>query len=196
MRLPTDTVLLLIDWQVAITDDAWGELNNPHGLARAADLLTFWRLNGLRIVHVRHDSLDPGSPYRPGQPGNAFLPVMAPIDGETVVAKNTNSAFIGGDLEQALERLGTSDLVASGVLTQNSLEATVRHGGNLGYQMVVAADACRASAKRDLAGRLWSAEEVHQLSLANLDGEYARISDSEAIFKSLLRSLARRTKPR
>ena len=75
-----------------------------------------WRsgaLTGLPIVHIRHDSLEPASPYRPGQPGNAFLPALAPLAGESVVAKVTNSAFIDGRLVEALDRIGTSDLVVS-----------------------------------------------------------------------------------
>jgi hypothetical protein len=35
--------------------------------------------------------------------------------------------------------------------------------------------ACFTFARRDWRGRVWTAEEVHALSLSNLHGEYARI---------------------
>jgi len=42
----------------------------------------------------------------------------------------------------------------------------------------VVADACWAVDKVDLRGRRWPAEDVHALSLAHLEGEYARIVDA------------------
>jgi nicotinamidase-related amidase len=74
-----------------------------------------------------------------------------------------------------------SDRVVCGVLTHNSVEATVRHAGNLGYRVLVPGDACRACAITDLTGRLWPAEDVHQLSLAVMHGEYATVTDTAAL---------------
>ena len=192
MRLTNDTALILIDFQQAILSPRWGHLNNPDAVVAASLLLLHWRLHGMPVVHIRHNSAEPGSNYAPGQPGNAFIPALAPIAGESVVAKETNSAFVGTGLEAELERQGISDLVVAGVLTQNSVEATVRHAGNLGYRVYLAADACRASEKNDLTGKLWPAEDVHQMSLANLQGEYAEVSTVEALIASSLKSLARR----
>jgi nicotinamidase-related amidase len=178
MRLPCDAALLLIDLQQAIADPVFGPRNNPGAEANVAALLAAWRRENLPIVHVRHDSTEPASPYRPDAPGHAFLPQALPRDGETIIGKSVNSAFIGTELEAALDALGATTLVVCGVLTNNSLEATVRHGGNLGYRIFVVADASWAVEKRDLSGRLWSAEDVHALSLANMQGEYAAVLDT------------------
>jgi nicotinamidase-related amidase len=178
MRLPCDAALLLIDLQQAIADPVFGPRNNPGAEANVAALLAAWRRENLPIVHVRHDSTEPASPYRPDAPGHAFLPQALPRDGETIIGKSVNSAFIGTELEAALDALGATTLVVCGVLTNNSLEATVRHGGNLGYRIFVVADASWAVEKRDLSGRLWSAEDVHALSLANMQGEYAAVVDT------------------
>ena len=104
-----------------------------------------------------------------------------PRPDETVVAKNTNSAFIGTGLDERLSGIGATTLVICGVLTHNSLEATVRHAGNLGYRVFVPADACWAVEVRDRTGRLWPAEDVHQLSLAVMDGEYATVTEAAAL---------------
>ena len=78
------------------------------------------------------------------------------------------------------------------MLTNNSLEATVRHGGNLGYRIFVVADACWAVDKRDLSGRLWPAADVHALSLANMQGEYAEVVDSATTLRAAAMANARR----
>jgi nicotinamidase-related amidase len=178
MRIPHDTVLLIIDVQMAIDDPIWGPRNNAGAEDRISALLAAWREAGFPIIHIRHDSNEPRSPYRPDQPGNGFKPQAMPAEGETVVAKQTNSAFIGTHLDKALTILGCTTLVVCGVLTPNSLEATVRHAGNLGYRVFVPEDACWAVDKRDLKGRLWPAQDVHDLSLAHMDGEYARVVDT------------------
>jgi nicotinamidase-related amidase len=178
MRLPLDAALLVVDVQKAIDDPKWGRRNNPNAERAIAALLATWRAEGLPIVHIRHDSTEPGSPYAPGSPGHAFKAEARPLDGETIIGKSARSAFVGTRLEEALDALGATTLVVCGVLTHNSLEATARHGGDLGYRVFVVADACWAVDVRDLEGRLWLAEDVHALSLAHLDGEYAEVVGS------------------
>jgi len=70
MRLPIDATLILIDLQKAIDDPRWGPRNNPDAEAFVAALLAAWREANMPIVHVRHDSTEPASPYRPGSPGS------------------------------------------------------------------------------------------------------------------------------
>ena len=174
MRLPADTVLIVIDVQEAIDDPRWGPRNNPQAEANIAALIAAWRAEDLPIVHVRHDSVDPASPYAPDGPGHRFKPCAAPLPGEAVLAKNANSAFVGTALEEMLDDLGATTLVVCGVLTPNSVEATARHAGNLGRHRFVVEDVC-LGARQDLRGRHWPAEDVHALSLAHLEGEYASI---------------------
>ncbi len=149
----------------------------------------------MTVIHIRHDSIEPESPYAPEAPGNAFKPEAMPLAGELVVPKRTHSAFIDGALEAALDALGATHLMMCGVLTNNSLEASVRHAGDLGYRVFVAADACWAVERRDGAERIWAAEEVHRHALANLRGEYAEITTSgQAIAAAQLAAQRRRAK--
>ncbi len=174
--------LVVVDVQIAIDDPKWGPRNNIGAETTIAQLLTTWRGAGLPVLHVRHDSADPTSPYRPGQRGNDFKPEATPLWNEPVVAKQTNSAFIGTDLADQLEATGCDSVVYVGVITNNSLETTVRMSGNLGFRSVVVADGCWTVDKVDLRGRRWSAEDVHALALANMHDEYATVvSASQAI---------------
>jgi len=177
--------LLLIDLQKAVDHPSWGPRNNPGAERTVARLLAAWRARSLPIIHVRHDSNEPASTYRPGQPGHAFKEEATPLPGEPVVAKRTNSAFVGTDLEARLRAAGCRTLVVAGVATSNSVEATVRMAGNLGFRTHLVADACFTFARQDWSGRSRSADEVHDMSLANLDGEYCTVVRSDAVLAAL-----------
>lgn len=175
------TALLIIDVQAAIDAPSWGRRGQPEAEANIALLLSAWRGRGWPIFHIRHDSIEPESPYRPGQPGHAFKPDVTPRDGETVVAKQTNSALIGTDLADRLSAGGHQCLVVTGVLLENSVDATVRMAGNLGYRVLLPADATASIDRCDRNGRHWPAEDVHALFLSILDGEYATVTDTQSI---------------
>jgi nicotinamidase-related amidase len=179
-------VLLLIDLQNAIDDTAWrlyGDRNNPEADENIAKLLRAWRGKYRPVIHIRHDSRSPGSPYRPNQIGNEFKHFAAPHPGETIMPKQTNSAFIGTALEAILRSSGQQTLVVCGVITNNSVEATVRMAGNLGFETYLAADACYTFPRLDWNGQLWSAEQVHNLSLANLNGEYCTVLNTAQVLE-------------
>lgn len=183
--LPQNAVLMVIDLQKAIDHPSWGRRNNPDCEKVVARLLAAWRARRMPIVHIRHDSLEPSSTYRPGQAGHAFKPETAPLAGEPVIGKETPSAFVGTGLEAWLRDRDYRTLVITGVVTSNSVETTARMAGCLGFETYVVADGCFTVDKRDLAGELHPAELVHALSLANLDGEYATVIESADLLGAL-----------
>ena len=173
-----DAALLIIDLQQAIDDPRWaadGPRNNPDAETNVARLLDTWRRHGALVVHIRHDSDEPNSTYRPGQVGNTFKPEATPLPGETVIAKRVQSAFVDPALGERLAQAGVTHLAVCGVITNNSVETTVRHAANLGYEVTLIEDACFTFARRDARGAHRSAEDVHAMSLANLDGEYCGV---------------------
>jgi nicotinamidase-related amidase len=171
--------------QKAIDHPSWGDRNNPDAERNIAALLEAWRTTGRRVYHIRHDSTEPTSHYRPGQPGHDFKPEAQPAAGETIIAKRVNSAFIGTDLESRLRAAGHTTLVVVGVITNNSVEATVRMAGNLGFRTLLAEDAVFTFGRRDWHGQFRSADEVHAMSLANLDGEYCTVYRTAEILAAL-----------
>jgi len=183
-RLPATAALLIIDVQRAMEQASWGgPRNNPQAEANIVRLLTAWRASGRPVYHVRHESTLPDSPYRPGQVGNDFKPEVAPKPGEAVIGKRTNSAFIGTDLETRLRAAGHETLVVTGVRTNNSVEATARMAGNLGFRAHVVSDATATVDMTGLDGRRWPAAEVHAMALANMSGEYATVIDTETALR-------------
>lgn len=165
--------LLVVDAQAAIDDPRWGRRNNPDAERTIGSLLAAWRAEGAPVVHVHHLPTDPNSTFQGA--GSATKPEALPLDGEWVVWKSKPSAFAATSLVRLLETAGIDRLAICGFVTENSVEATARSAGTLGYRTQVIADACATFDKRDLDGRLWRAEEVHALSLANLSAEYAKI---------------------
>ncbi|MCU1718482.1 cysteine hydrolase family protein [Pseudomonas sp. 5P_3.1_Bac2] len=175
--------LILIDMQRCMAEPAAGARNNPQAEHNIALLLNAWRQAGAPVVHVRHMSRTPGSVFWPGQPGAEFQHALQPLDSEHVVEKNVPDAFIQSGLERWLRVRSISAVVLVGVSTNNSVEASARSAGNLGFSTYVAADATFAFAKTDYNGLLRSAEDVHAMALANLDGEYATVLSTEQLLR-------------
>lgn len=170
--------LLIIDQQQGMQAPHLGPRNNPAAETRMAELLGHWRARNWPLVHVRHISRSPTSVFAPGQAGVLFQPAFEPRPGEAVFEKNVPDAFALSGLERWLRVRTIERLVIVGVASENSVESTARSAGNLGFHAWVAHDACYTFAKADFDGRSRSAEEVHAMAMANLQGEYAHVLGS------------------
>jgi nicotinamidase-related amidase len=177
--------LLIIDMQKGMRDPAAGRRNNLQAEEFIARLLGAWRNVGAPIVHIRHISRTPGSLFWPGQAGVEFQEELKPQGTEHVVEKNVPCAFTNSGLERWLRVRGITALVIVGVSTNNSVEATARSAGNLGFRTKVVSDATCAFDKADYEGVRRTAAEVHAMSLANLDGEYAQILSTEQVLREV-----------
>lgn len=177
--------LIIVDMQLAMLESSAGARNNPQAEEAIATTLRAWRDAKAPIVHVRHISRTPGSPFWPGQTGVEFQKELQPLSTEHVVEKNVPDAFINSGLERWLRVRGVDVVAIVGVSTNNSVEATARTAGNLGFKTYVAADATIAFAKPDYNGVMRSAEDVHAMALANLDGEYAKVVTAAELRSSL-----------
>ena len=168
--------LIIIDMQKGMASPAAGERNNPQAEVQIGALLQRWRELDAIVVHVRHVSTTPGSLFWPGQAGVEFQEALAPLGNAHVLEKNVPCAFVNTGLERWLRVRSVEAVVIVGVSTNNSVEASARTAGNLGFATEVVADATFAFAKTDYAGNRRSADEVHAMALANLEGEYAAVT--------------------
>lgn len=177
------TALLIIDMQQCMSKAVIPERNNPEAEARIQELLSAWRLANWPVIHLHHISREANSGFRPSQAGAAFQSEFEPRADEAIFEKNRPDAFCNTGLERWLHVRGIQDLVIAGVSTNNSVEATARSAGNLGFTTYVVANACFTFPKLDYHGVLRSADEVHAMSLANLADEYAEIITSSDLLK-------------
>lgn len=169
------TLLLPVDMQQAFDAPPWPRRWNANVDANGLALLDAWRTAARPIIHIRHDSVQPGSSLGPGAPGNAFRPGFEPLDGEPLVTKSVNSAFIGTDLELRLKRLGAKHIVTFGISTDMCVSTTIRTGANLGWDMILVPDACDCFDLPDGNGGIIPAEEVQRAHVATLAFEFCRI---------------------
>jgi nicotinamidase-related amidase len=187
MMKPTNTALLLIDIQKGFDDLSYwgGARNNPDAEKNASRILHAWRANGLPVFHIKHNSDDPKSKLVVGQPGNDIMDIVKPLASEPVISKNVNSAFIGTDLKERLDKLKITSLVMVGLTTDHCVSTSVRMAGNLGYQVQLISDATATFDKVSPSGEKLSADLLHQAHLTSLHNEFATVVTTQEIIKSL-----------
>jgi len=188
MRLPiASTVLLVIDVQRAFDEwEAEGkQRNNPVAVERIGELLAAFRARRGHVIHVRHASRNPGSRFHPDRPGYAVKAEARELPGETVIVKHVNSSFIGTELEDRLRRLGIVNVVIVGATTSHCVESTTRMTGNLGFQAKLVRDATWTFDQIGVDGERYSADQVHAMTLANLNEEFAEIVTTADVISAL-----------
>ncbi|MBX2829806.1 MAG: cysteine hydrolase [Rhodospirillales bacterium] len=178
----SQTALILIDWQQGFDDfDYWGNRNNPDAEINGEKLLSHWRKTGQPIFHVKHDSTEPKSRLYPDNAGNKIKAALAPIKDEPVYGKNVNSAFIGTSFEADLRARGISKLVLCGLTTDHCVNTTTRMAGNLGFDAIIASDACATFDRHLPDGRVFKADLVHDVALSSLNEEFAAVKTVDQI---------------
>lgn len=183
--LPETAALLVIDVQDGMDDPSRPPRNNPDAEANMARLLAAWRAAGQPCIHVRHDSLDPDSPFAPGAAGNAIKQAVAPLPGESLFVKHVNSAFIGTDMEARLRDAGINMLVIAGLVANYCVETTARMAGNLGFDTWVVGDATAANDRPGPNGTIYPAALVHAMALMNLHEEFATITTTDEMIAAI-----------
>lgn len=170
-----DAVLLPVDLQRGFDEPSWPCRWNRAVDANGLALLAAFRAAERPIIHIRHDSIEPGSTLRPGTDGNRYRQGFGPRPGEAEVSKSVNSAFIGTDLDLRLRRLGARTIVVFGISTDMCVSTTIRTGDNLGWRMILVADACDCFDLPDGKGGTIGAETVHAVHVATLGFEFCEV---------------------
>ncbi|GHH35985.1 cysteine hydrolase family protein [Streptomyces candidus] len=172
-----DTALVVVDVQQGLEEsEHWGRRNNPAADAHIETLLDVWQTTGRPVVLVRHDSVEPLSPLRPGQPGNGFKGYVEERRGlgagpQLLVTKTVNSAFYGTpDLDAWFRASGITRFVVVGIQTNMCVETTARMGGNLGYEVLFALDATYTFDLEGPFGWRQSADELARATAVTLHG--------------------------
>jgi nicotinamidase-related amidase len=72
------------------------------------------------------------------------------------------------------------------MMTDQCVSATARMAGNLGFDTYVASDATATFDRYSpVTSRHFAAEEMHDVELASLSGEFATIADTESLLRAV-----------
>jgi nicotinamidase-related amidase len=165
---PSRTAVVIMDYQVGIVE---GYAGDPEAtVVRAAAVLRAARTAGIPVVHVRAGT----PPYDVDEGPGRIRPEVAPLPGETVLTKTRTGAFTTTGLDVLLRRDGRDTVVLLGVATSGCVLTTVRGAADLGYGIVVVADACD---DRDA--------EVHRVLTTKVYPRQATVVSAEAFAAAL-----------
>lgn len=174
-----DSILILIDIQNEYLDGPIALPGANAAVAQAADLLARARKAGAKIIHVAHKG-GKGSLFDREAHRGAIVDAVAPVTGEAVVEKPRPNSFSGTNLADVIGAPG-APLIMIGFMTHMCVSSTARAALDLGYQTVIAADAC---ATRDLPrpdGGVIDAESLHVAELAALSDRFAGVFKASEI---------------
>jgi nicotinamidase-related amidase len=144
------TTLVLIDIQNDYFPGGRMELEGPLEAAyQARRLLDLFRGHHWPTVHIQHVSTRPGATFfLPETEGIQLHSTIAPLPGETILVKHFPNSFRETSLLDTLKGWEVERLVICGMMTHMCVDATTRAAADLGYPLLLVADAC---ATRDLA---------------------------------------------
>jgi nicotinamidase-related amidase len=178
--------LIIIDVQQGFEDKKWGKRNNPNAEENIYRLLKIWREKKWPIIHVQHISTNPHSPLSANSKGVLFKEIVKPLDGEVVIQKKVNSAFIGTNLEQYLKEHDINNVVITGLTTPHCVSTTTRMSGNLGFNTYLISDATAAFGLKGPDDVYYDADQIHHISLATLHGEFATVLTTKELIEQII----------
>ena len=180
-----NTALLIIDIQNDYFPGGKMELVEPLATARKAyGLLQCFREHQGHHVHIQHIATRPGATFfLPGDRGTDIHDAVAHFEGEPLVQKHYPNSFRGTELLDLLRGWEIGRVVVCGMMTHMCVDATARAAADLGFELIVASDAC---ATRDLSfdGTSIPANHVHKAFLAALKS-YGQVLTTEEILTHL-----------
>jgi len=181
----TKTALLSIDVQQGFKDASWGSRNNPDAEQNIALLMSECRQQNIPVIHIKHCSTEANSTLNPNHPGNAYQPEGTPLNGEKQFDKCVNSAFIGTGLEAYLHEHDINTLIIVGLTTDHCVSTSTRMAGNLGFTVTLVSDATATFDRTGHDDVHYSAEQIHHIHLASLNGEFCTVQSTEQVLAAI-----------
>jgi nicotinamidase-related amidase len=144
-----------------------------------------FRAQGIDVVHARIACLlDDGrdrslSQKMPGwnnvlmprsTEASRIIPELAPLTGEIVVTKTTDSALTGTNLRLVLSNMGIRNVVVTGIYTDQCVSSTVRSLADESFNVVVIEDCCAAGS-----------DELHHKELEIINMIYCHVLTSSEL---------------
>lgn len=99
-----------------------------------------------------------------------FVPELTPTDDDIVVIKTTDSALTGTNLRLMLRNMEITDVIATGIFTDQCVSSTVRSLADESFGVVVVDDCCAAAT-----------DQLHRNELEIINMIYCHVVSSEEL---------------
>ncbi|WP_374702552.1 cysteine hydrolase family protein [Bacillus sp. M6-12] len=178
--------LIIIDVQKFFLNPKWGKRNNTNAEKNMLMLLSKWREGKRPVIFIQHISNTPPETWSDHErESRAFKEGFEPLPHEPVFQKTVNSAFIGTELEKCLREMNVPQVVIVGLTTNHCVETTTRMAGNLGFSPYLVSDATATHDRVGPDGRLYLAQDIHDMTMVNLHEEFASIINTSDLLELL-----------
>lgn len=137
-------------------------------LQSISNALNYFRKNELPIFHIKDFNSNNQQSFVDS------ISDLVPLMNELVIEKSNFNSFYQTNLHEELSKLEIEHLVICGVMTDLSIDATVRNAKELNYQVTLLSDACVAR-DLELNGIKFPGVLVNNIYLASLNNSYANI---------------------
>ncbi|HHH38441.1 MAG TPA: cysteine hydrolase [Sedimenticola sp.] len=197
---PEATVLLTIDVQntyLEIAEEAaerarWApfqERMRQQVIPRTRSLQDRFRARGMDVLHARiacllEDGRDRSlSQKKPGwnylllpkdSHASQIVPELAPLPGEMVFTKTTDSALTGTNMRLVLHNMGVRNVILTGIFTDQCVSSTVRSLADESFNVVVVEDCCAAGT-----------DELHRRELEIINMIYCQVVSSAELIEMM-----------
>ncbi len=181
------TALLVIDVQESFRarTESWATTSAPDIADRIQPLVEAARTAGHHVVWVLHSEPGTGDVFDPELGHVRLIDGLKPFHHEPVLHKTSHNAFTTTNLGQYLTAHGVTEVVVTGIRTEQCCETTARLASDLGYQVqfVLDATATMPLQRWDGTGTL-SVEEVLERTASALQGRFAEVVTREDVLAS------------
>lgn len=170
LSLACDTTLMVIDVQnLWLEDRDWRTIDGLYIVDAVAEVLRRGRDACIPIIYIQDTS---ASAAYAGTDRLGFPAPIAPLPEELVFEKQDRSAFTNGSLQPTLEALGIRRLIVCGMASDSCVAATVIAARELGFEVIIVADAHSSGAggrKARFMNTIWMGWDIPLPKTADID---------------------------
>jgi nicotinamidase-related amidase len=143
---------------------------------QAKKVIETFRQKSLPIFHLQHIATHAGATFfLPNTQGAEIHQSVRPNDREMVFQKHYPNSFRETPLLDHLRQNEVTRLAIVGMMTHVCIDTTTRAAADLGFECLLASDAC-ATRAQSFNGITVSAASVQAAFLASIDGWFAKVS--------------------
>ncbi len=174
----------MIDVQEVLDNPALGILDNPGAEQNIIKILGHWRAHNQPRFIIQYHSPRPASPFHREASGSGLKPAVRPRAGELHIIKHFESAFMKSELEERLREQEIETLVFVGYYTDQCVAVSAKVANNLGFRVIVIADATATTGCQGYEGTRYKATAIQDLALGSLQRDGITIIDTATLLNS------------